>query len=248
MGGTAVFGGSGRLGEQVVRHLAAQGPVRFAYHSKGDQAAALVAALRAEGREVSAAQVDVRDAGAVGRFLGGADTDFGLSAVVSANGAPFPVCPLYEAEEADFRRIVEVDVFGTFHILQAATRLLAARGGGAVVVFLTAAVMRTAIYDGMSSISKTAVAGMIRQMARDAGPLNVRVNGIAPGVVDTDKLADISALPPYKRKLVEAFVTDTPLPRLNNPQTIAALAAFLTTPVAADISGQIIGTDGGYSA
>ena len=139
-------------------------------------------------------------------------------------------------------------MFGTFHILQAATRLLAARGGGAVVVFLTAAVMRTAIYDGMSSISKTAVAGMIRQMARDAGPLNVRVNGIAPGVVDTDKLADVSALPPYKRKLVETFITDTPLPRLNNPQTIAALAAFLTTPVAADISGQIIGTDGGYSA
>lgn len=246
--GVAVFGGSGRLGAEVVRHLAAQGPVRFSWHSQGAGAEALAAALRAEGREVDAEQVDVRDPAAVERFLRGADAAFGLSAVVSANGAPFPVCPLYEAEEADFRRIVEVDVFGSFHILKAATRILAGRGGGAVVLFLTAAVMRTAIYDGLSSIPKTAVAGMIRQMARDAGPLNVRVNGIAPGVADTDKLADISVLPPYKRRLVETFIAGTPLPRLNNPQTIAALAAFLTTPVAADISGQIIGADGGYGA
>lgn len=248
MGAVAVFGGTGRLGAEVVRHLARQGPVRFAFHSKLAEAADLVATLQAQGHDVAATQVDVRDAAAVGAFLAQADAGTGLRAVVSANGAPFPVCPLWEADPADFRRIVEVDVFGSFHILQAATRLLAARGGGAIVLFLTAAVMRTALYDGMSAISKTAVAGMIRQMARDAGSLNVRVNGIAPGVVDTDKLADLSILPPYKRRLVDAFIADTPLPRLNNPATIAALAAFLTTDIAADISGQIIGTDGGYSA
>lgn len=248
MGGVAVFGGSGRLGEQVVRHLAANGPVRFAYNSRRDAAEALASELRAGGFDVSTGQVDVRDAAAVEGFLVGADDAFGLSAVVSANGAPFPVCPLHEAEEADFRRIVEVDVFGTFHVMKTSTRLLAARGGGSIVVFLTAAVLRTAVLDGMSSISKTAVMGMIRQLARDAGPLNVRVNGIAPGVVDTDKLSNVSALPPYKRRLIETFIADTPLPRLNNPQTIAALTAFLTTPIAADISGQIIGTDGGYSA
>ncbi|MDP2086814.1 MAG: SDR family oxidoreductase [Gemmobacter sp.] len=248
MGGVAVFGGTGRLGAEVVRHLSAQGPVRFAWHSKREDAAALVDELRGLGRDVEAAQVDVRDAAAVGGFLAQVDAALGLKAVVSANGAPFPVCPLWDADPADFRRIVEVDVFGSFHILQAATRLLAARGGGAIVLFLTAAVMRTAVYDGMSAISKTAVAGMIRQMARDAGPVNVRVNGIAPGVVDTDKLADLSVLPPHKRRLVDAFIADTPLPRLNNPATIAALAAFLTTDIAADISGQIIGTDGGYSA
>lgn len=248
MAGVAVFGGTGRLGARVVQHLAAQGPVRFAFHAKAEEAAAQVAAMRAQGLDVDATRVDVCDVAAVGAFLAQTDAETGLRAVVSANGAPFPVCPLWEAEAADFRRIVEVDLFGSFHILQAATRLLAARGGGAIVLFLTAAVMRTAVYDGMSSISKTAVAGMIRQMARDAGPLNVRVNGIAPGVVDTDKLADLSVLPPYKRRLVDAFIADTPLPRLNNPETIAALAAFLTSDIAADISGQIIGTDGGYSA
>ncbi|WP_187972544.1 SDR family NAD(P)-dependent oxidoreductase [Aquibium microcysteis] len=248
MSGVAVFGGSGRLGAEVVRHLAAIGPVHFAYHSKGAESHRLAEELGSEGRHVRAVQVDVRDAAAVESFLSDADRAYGLSAVVSANGAPFPVVPFHEADEADFRRIVEIDVFGTFHIMKAATRLLAARGGGAIVVFLTAAVMRTAVLDGLSSISKTAVAGMIRQLARDAGPLNVRVNGIAPGVVDTDKLADVASLPPHKRRLIETFIADTPLPRLNNPQTIAALTAFLTTPVAADISGQIIGADGGYSA
>lgn len=245
----AVMGGSGRLGVAIVRRVAIAGPVRFAYHSKADQAAALVAELRAAGRDVEATRVDVRNAAEVDAFLASAaGIAGGLGGVISANGAGFPVCPLQDVEESEFRRIVEIDVFGTFHVMKSATRLLAAAGGGGIVVLLTAAVMRTAIYDGMSAIPKTAVAGMIRQLARDAGPLNVRCNGIAPGVVDTDKVANIEAMPPYTKRLVETFVADTPVGRFNDPECIAALAAFLVSPVAHDISGQIIGADGGYSA
>ena len=249
MGTVAIFGGSGRLGKAIVRRIAKDARVRFAYHSKADEATALVAELRSLGHDADASQVDVRNAGAVDSFLRAtAAIDGRLAGVVSANGAGFPVCPLHEVEESEFRRIVEIDVFGTFHIMKAATRLLGERGGGAIVVLLTAAVMRTAIYDGMSAIPKTAVAGMVRQLARDAGPLNVRCNGIAPGVVDTDKVANIEALSGYTKRLVQEFVADTPVGRFNDPECIAALAAFLISDVAADISGQIIGADGGYSA
>jgi len=248
MGCVAVFGGSGRLGEVIVRHLAVLGPVRFTYFSQREPAEALVRVLKAEGADVEAEPVDVRNAAAVEAFLQGVAADKGLSAVVSANGGLFPVCPLHEVDEADFRRIMDVDVFGSFHIMKSATPLLAANGGGAIIMLLTAAVLRTIVYDGMSSVPKAALANMIRQLARDAGPLNVRVNGIAPGVVDTDKVANIDSLPPYKREMASTFTKGTPLQRFNNPNTIAALAAFLTTDVPADISGQIIGADGGYSA
>lgn len=249
MSTVAVFGGSGRLGSAIVRRVAQQSRTRFTYHSKAEQAARLVAELRAQGRDVEATRVDARSAADVEAFLGAAaDIDGRLAGVISANGAGFPPCPLHEVEEAEFRRIVEVDVFGTFHIMKSATRLLGERGGGSIVVLLTAAVLRTAIFDGMSAVPKSAVASMVRQLARDAGPLNVRCNGIAPGVVDTDKVADIEALPGYAKRLVQTFVTDTPVGRFNNPETIAALAAFLISDVAADISGQIIGADGGYSA
>jgi 3-oxoacyl-[acyl-carrier protein] reductase len=244
----AVFGGSGRLGEAIIRRIAPGHRLRFAYFSKADEAERLVAELRAQGCDIDAAQVDVREADAVDRFLGAAADGEGLSGVISANGARFPVLPLYETDEADFRRITEVDIFGTFHVMKSATRLMTAGGGGSIVILLTAAILRTAAFDGMSSIPKAAVAGMIRQLARDAGPLNVRCNGVAPGVVDTDKVADIAAMPPYTRRMVQSFVDDTPLGRFNNPETIAALVAFLVSDVAADISGQIIGADGGYSA
>ena len=250
MAGTiAIFGGSGRLGTAIVRRVAREARVRFAFHSKSEEAAALSAGLRSEGRDVEGVKVDVRSAEAVDTFLRAtAEIDGRLAGVISANGAGFPVCPLHEVEEAEFRRIVEVDIFGTFHILKSATRLLGKTGGGSIAILLTAAVMRTAIFDGMSAIPKTAVAGMIRQLARDAGPLNVRCNGIAPGVVATDKVADIEALTGYTKRLVKTFVADTPVGRLNNPESIAALAAFLVSEGAADISGQIIGVDGGYSA
>lgn len=243
-----VFGGSGRLGERVVRRLAEAGPLRFSYFGNERRAEELASALRREGRDVAAARIDIRDPAAVAQFLEEASKPDGLASVISANGAPFPVCPLYEVETADFRRIVDIDICGTFHLMKSATPLLAAGGGGSIVIFLTAAILRTARLDGMSSIPKTALMGMIRQLARDAGPLNVRVNGIAPGVVHTDKVADIAALPHYTRTMVESFIADTPIPRLINPDGIAALAEFLVSDAAADISGQIIGADGGYSA
>lgn len=222
--------------------------MRFSYYSNTAEGAALTAELKSKGYDVEGFQVDVRDAQAVDRSLRSVADDGRLTAVISANGSGFPVCPLYEVEESDFRRLIDLDIFGTFHVMKSATRLLAEGGGGSIVVLLTAAILRTAMFDGMSAIPKTAVAGMIRQLARDAGPLNVRCNGIAPGVVDTDKVADVASLPGYTKRLVETFISDTPLGRLNNPDSIAALAAFLITDLAADISGQIIGADGGYSA
>ena len=249
MGTVAVFGGSGRLGRLIVRRVAQDAPVRFTFLSQADAAAAFAAELRAQGRDVEAVRVDVRDAAEVAAFLRAtAAVDGRLAGIVSANGNRFPVRPLQDVDEGDFRRIVEVDVFGNFHVLQAGTRLLAAQGGGAIVVLLTAAILRTATCDGMSSIPKAAVASMIRQLARDAGRLDVRCNGVAPGAMRTSKVMDVEVLDPYERHLVQEFVADTPSGRLNDPETVAELIAFLLSDRAASISGQIIAADGGYSA
>lgn len=249
-GTVAVFGGSGRLGRVIVAQLARSHRVRFSYLSQGRAAVAFAAGLRAQGHDVEAVQVDVRDAPSVEQFITAtAGIDGRLAGVVSANGNHFVVAPLQETDPAELRRVLEVDVMGSFHILQSAARSLAAQpGGGAIVVLLTAAVMRTAIYDGMSAIPKAALATMVRQLARDAGVHDVRCNAVAPGVVKTDKVANVAALDPHRRRLVETFIADTPLGRLNDPAGIAALCGFLISDAARDISGQIIGADGGYSA
>lgn len=244
----AVFGGSGRIGEAIVRRLSLDNTVHLSYFSRHAEAKALARDLTSEGYNVFAHKVDVCDSEKVAEFLANAAEGQGLSGVVSANGALFPVCPLYEATEADLRRLVEIDVFGSFNILKHATNLMAATGGGSIAVILTAAILRTARLDGLSSIPKTALAGMIRQMARDAGHLNIRCNGIAPGIVDTEQVSDLSAMPPSTREMVEEFFEQTVLRRFTAPAAIAGLAAFLMSPEAQDISGQIIAADGGYSA
>lgn len=250
VGTVAVFGGSGRLGRTIVAHLARAHRVRFTYFTQSAPAAEFASALRAQGLDVDAVQVDVRDAASVEHFVATTTgIDGRLAGVVSANGNHFAVAPLHECDPSELRRVLDVDVMGSFHILQSAARHLAAQpGGGSIVVLLTAAVMRTAIYDGMSAIPKAALATMVRQLARDAGVHDVRCNAVAPGVVKTDKVANIAALDPHRRRLVETFIADTPLGRLNDPECVAALCAFLISAAARDISGQIIGADGGYSA
>ena len=81
----------------------------------------------------------MRDAKAVDAALQSAAGNDGLSGAILANGARCPVCPLYEAKEADFRRIAEVDIFDTFRVMQSATRLMAERGGCGNVILLTSA-------------------------------------------------------------------------------------------------------------
>ena len=195
--------------------------------------------------------------GAAGNMFMGAMLDLGLSRKRLLEG----LAPLGLDFKLVVRRVTRhglagrhVDgkqgdvVLGNFHLLQAGTRLLAAQGGGAIVVLLTAAILRTATCDGMSSIPKAAVASMVRQLARDAGRLDVRCNGVAPGAMRTSKVMDVAALDPYERHLVQEFVADTPSGRLNDPETVAELIAFLLSERAASISGQIIAADGGYSA
>ncbi|MFD1611454.1 SDR family NAD(P)-dependent oxidoreductase [Sphingomonas tabacisoli] len=249
MGTIALFGGSGRIGQAIVRKLASRHRIRFTYWSQEDQSKALARSLCEDGADVEADQVDIRDAQAVDSFLARSESiDGHLSGVLCATGSLFAVYPFQEAEFAEFRRVMELDVYGSFHIMQSAARRMALTGGGPIVVLLTAAILRTAAYDGMSSIPKMAVGGMIRQLARDAGAMNIRCNGIAPGVVDTDKVDEIPNLPKYKRTLVENFMQDTVLRRYVDPNNIASLALWLLSDDATDISGQIIGADAGYSA
>ena len=153
-----------------------------------------------------------------------------------------------QLSDAEWRHMQAINADSTFYMSREALRVMAAQGGGAIVVLLTAAILRTATCDGMSSIPKAAVASMVRQLARDAGRLDVRCNGVAPGAMRTSKVMDVAALDPYERHLVQEFVADTPSGRLNDPETVAELIAFLLSDRAASISGQIIAADGGYSA
>lgn len=244
----AVFGGSGGLGSHVVRRLAADHAVLIGYRNNAEKATALADELNTPGHQVVAGQVDIRQLDSVQQFLDRAAMLGSVGGVVTVCGAPFPMCALTDASEGEFREVVETEVFGTFNIFKCAVPLLKKGGGGSLVAFLTTAVLRTMDFDALNSVPKAAIAMMVRHVAREAGRDNVRVNAVAPGVIDAGRTDLVASLPPLVQKVVADCLTNTPLPRLGKPSEIAGLVQFLLSEDAGYINGQIIGLDGGYSA
>jgi 3-oxoacyl-[acyl-carrier protein] reductase len=246
LSGIAILGGSGGLGAAIAAKLAEKTQVVIGYNSNAAKAQEVADAA---GSNASVAQVDMTDNASVKAFLKSAsDTVGGLDHIVSATGPAIPLCALKDVTHEDFKRIFDTDVYGSFNVISEGIPLLADAGGGSITVFLTTAVLRTLENDGMSGIPKTAVEGLLRQAAREAGPQNVRINGIAPGIIDAGIVHDSFTVDAVAQSVIESCFAQTPLGRFGQPEEIAATVDFLTSPGAAYISGAVIPVDGGYAA
>lgn len=249
-GAVAVVGGSGGLGEHICRQLAGQGrAVLVGYYRGADKAAELTEKINEAGGVAACQALDIREPAAVENFLAVADElQGGLTALVNAVGPAIPLRPLVEISSQEFRDIIETDVSGAFNVLTAAARLFATRGEGAIVQLLTTAVLRTLENDGMSGIPKTAIMGIVRQLAREVGRDKVRINAVAPGVIDAGIVHSSFTADPVAAEVIDLCLQRTPMPRLGEPREVAELVAFLVGGGATYINGQVIGVDGGYSA
>lgn len=249
MKGIAIVGATGGLGSVIAPQLAKRAPLTIGYSRSQDKAAELVRNIEGAGGQAQALQVDMTQGESVRAFFEQASAKWGgLEAIVSSTGPAIPLRPMSQVSEDDFQRIYQTDVYGSFNVLRHGSALLAANGGGAMVLFVTTAVLRTLENDGMSGGPKTAVAGLIRQFAREAGADNVRCNGVAPGVIDAGIVHSSFEADEVAKSVIADCMNKTPMGRMGKPEEIAALVDFLVSPGAGYISGQIIGIDGGYSA
>jgi 3-oxoacyl-[acyl-carrier protein] reductase len=246
----AILGASGGLGEVVATAVAARGPVCLGYARHQDKTEKLAERIRAANGDALCVEVDIRNADSVANFLATANRcGEGLGAVISATGPAIPLMPMTTVSDADFDHVYATDVRGAFNVLKHGALALKANGGGSIVMFLTTAVLRTLENDGMSGCPKTAVGAMVKQIAREMGPYNVRCNGIAPAVID----AGVIYAPEFEgnelaQGVIRAMVDNTPLRRMGRPEEVSAVVDFLISPGASYINGQIIGVDGGFSA
>lgn len=246
----AILGGSGGLGANISAVIAMRRPVCIGFWRGRERAEALVDEIRKKGGQASSAQVDIRDSASVKAFFDiAAQQGEGLEAIVSATGPAIPLKPLADVSDADFDRVYETDVRGAFNVIKHGTLALKAEGGGAIVMILTTAVLRTLENDGMSGGPKTAVSALIKQAAREMGPFNVRCNGAALAVIDAGIIyASAFVGDPLAEGVIAAMVKNTPLGRMGRPEEVSAVVDFLVSPAASYINGQIIGVDGGFSA
>ena len=148
---------------------------------------------------------------------------------------------LFSEMDADtWRRIFSVNLDGVYNCIQAALPAMIRKKHGVILTISSVWGVRGAACEAAYSASKAAVIGLSKSLAKELGPSGIRVNCLAPGVIDTDMLSGFTA------EEKEDLVDRTPLCRLGKAEDVAGLARFLCTDEAGFITGQVIGVDGGF--
>ncbi len=231
-----VTGGARGIGRAVADAYAARG-ARVCILDRSPVADAPQGWICVEGSVAVAADIEHAFT-AMDRAWGGVDVAH-ANAGVSANK------PTLELTEAEWRQVLDVNLTGVFLTCQAAGRRMVAAGSGLILATssiygLTAAPNRSAY-----TATKGAVSNLVRTLATEWGPSGVRVNGIAPGYVQTDMVEGLIQQGVLDRA---PLLARTPMRRLGRPADIAAMACFLGSPAASWINGTIMSVDAGWMA
>jgi NAD(P)-dependent dehydrogenase (short-subunit alcohol dehydrogenase family) len=174
-----------------------------------------------------------------------------VTLLATSAGMLGPTVPLAETTEADWDRLFDVNVKGTWLTLRAILPLMRAAGGGSVVTFASAAGLTGSPALPAYSASKAAVVMMSRSLARAEAPNAIRVNGVCPGSIETPmlELTFASAGSPEARAAREAeFRARHPLGRFGKAEEVAAAVLFLLSDEAAFMTGVSLPIDGGRLA
>ena len=139
-----------------------------------------------------------------------------------------------------WRQLYSVNIDGAFFCTRAAVPGMIRAKRGCIINITSVCGVYGSSCEAAYSSTKGAMISMTRSLFKELGPSGIRVNAIAPGVIDTDMTACFSA------EEMAAMAADTPLGRIGRPEDIAELAAFLASDRASFITGEIIGCDGGF--
>ena len=236
-----VTGGSRGIGAAIAKRLARDGAdVAITYASAQQKADEVVHAITASGRRGFAIRADSGDAQAVQGAVAETVRELGRLDVLVNNAGIVVVAPLEDVSLQDFDRIVAVNVRAVFVAAQAASKHMGA--GGRIITIGSVNADRVPVA-GLSvyAMTKAAVAGLTRGLARDLGPRGITVNNVQPGPVDTD-------MNPADGAFAETMRSFLAVGRYGTGDEIAAMVAYLAGPEAGYVTGVSLTIDGGFDA
>jgi NAD(P)-dependent dehydrogenase (short-subunit alcohol dehydrogenase family) len=239
-----VIGAGSGIGRAVAVGAASQGARVACADIDGDAARATAAEIAAAGGTSESAVADITDAAAVDHLLaqfatwgGGID---GLACTPGVNVRK----KLLDYSEDEFDRVVRVNVKGSFNVVRAAGRVMTAQGRGSIVLFSSIRSLVVEPGQAIYAMTKAGILQLVRGAACEFGPAGVRVNALAPGVIETPLTAPIKSQPVW----YQAYGEKSILKRWGRADEMAGPTLFLLSDAASYVTGTILYADGGWLA
>ena len=205
-----------------------------------DKAQELVDMLHNEGFEAMWYKADVADAAAVKQMVAEVEKTLGAVTLLVNNAGIAKQCLFQDMTEEYWKHIFDVNLNGAFNTIQAVLPRMLHEHSGCIINTSSIWGQHGASCEVAYSATKHAIIGLTRSLAQELAPTNIRVNCVAPGVINTDMVQVLG------EETLDALVEDTPVGRLGRPEDIAAVVSFLASDAASFITGQVITSDGGF--
>ena len=239
-----MIGASSGIGEAVAVACARAGAHVTCLDVEGGKAESVASRLRREGMQAESATIDFLQSAVVQRALDEINGRHGRLDVVVATPGINVRKPILSYTDEEVDRVLTINIKGNFNVLRAAGRIMTQQRSGSIVLYSSIRSLVVEPGQAVYAASKAAIVQLVRTAAAEFGPYNVRVNAVAPGVVETPLTAPIKA----NKEWFDAYAAKTVFKRWAQPEEIAGPTLFLVSDAASYVTGTVLFVDGGWTA